>query len=108
MRRFSITMFSLLYVALVVSASAERSTDWARREVAPFTSANHHSGFGDVAKPDTHLSQTKIFETGFVVESPSVDLAAPVSAERHLPTVESQFSSTLRTTRAASRAPPVI
>jgi len=109
MRRFSISGFALLYVVLIVSATGARSSEWVVREfgtLAHPSSGQHSLGVEKLDTSDTRLSQTKIFETGFVIESPLEGLAALTHSESYIPLPPFVHRTTWSGQAFASRAPP--
>jgi len=109
MKKFSIAGFALLYVVLIVSATGAHSSEWAVREFGTRSDsfANHHSPeFSKLDRSDTRLSQTKIFETGFVVESPLEGFAAPADSKPHLALLSVVYRSTWGGRPFSCRAPP--
>jgi len=109
MRKFAVTSFALLYGILIVSASAERSNEWAAR-LAPLL---HHSVFGrhlpcfgKMEKSETHQWQTKIVEPGFVVESPREAVAVPTCSGRHPVPSYCDYDATWTGQPFSPRGPP--
>ena len=109
MRKFCIAGFALLYAVLIVSATGARSTEWAVREfgtLAHSSAAQHVPGFSKIDTTDTRLSQTKIFETGFVIESPLEGLADLAPSETHVSLPFFVFRTAWTGQPFSSRAPP--
>jgi hypothetical protein len=111
MKKFSITAFAVFYAALLVFVSAERAGEWAVKEADTLT---HHQivhgskSFGKAGKSDSHLLQTRLHESGFVMELPREAGGAPVPYQRHtnLPQADRYISAFSRL--ISSRAPPVL
>jgi hypothetical protein len=101
MRRFAITAFALLYVVAVVSLTAERNSDWAVRQ----RTVDHLAKF---QKADTHVSQTKILESHFVVEAPHEVEGISIHSERLLLVQPTDRKLTRTAQLLPPRAPPTL
>jgi hypothetical protein len=109
MKKFAITTFAVLYALLILSVSAERSSDWAAREAAALAHPRcdqHSPGLNKTEKPETYLSQTKIVEPEFVVELPREAVAVPTDTGRHTLLSSSEDYATPSGQSFSSRAPP--
>jgi hypothetical protein len=112
MRKFAVTSFAVCYALFLVCASAERTGEWAVKEADSFTQFHHvdHSSknVGKGGKNDSHLQQTRLIETGFVVELPREAAASPIPTQRlvHCPTFNVYISTSTRL--IPTRAPPVL
>jgi hypothetical protein len=112
MRKFAVTSFAVCYALFLVFVSAERTAEWAVKEadsLVQFHHVDHGSkNVGKGGKSDSHLQQTRLIETGFVVELPREAAASPIPTQRlvHCPTFGLYLS---RSTRLIpSRAPPAL
>ena len=111
MKRFAINTFAVLYAVLMISVSLERSNAWAAREavaVGQPHSGRHPHGFGKTEKSVTHLSQTKLVETEFVVELPREAAAVPLHSERLTMYSASEHFFVQSPPTISSRAPPSV
>jgi hypothetical protein len=112
MRKFAVTSFAVCYALFLVFVSAERTGEWAVKEADSFTQFHHvdHSSknVGKGGRGDSHLLQTRLVETGFVVELPREAAASPIPTQRlvHCPTFDFYISTSTRL--ISSRAPPVL
>jgi len=111
MRRFAITTFAVLYAVWILSASAERTGDWAAREAAALSHQDSSypvpSG-GQVDKFEPRDLRTKILEPEFVVESPREAIVMTMRAERYIPLSLFVHCARWSGRPFASRAPPSI
>jgi hypothetical protein len=111
MKKFAITTFVLLYTGLIFWLPAERTDAWVSHLVSASTntdSSRHSHGFGKTEKSDAHVSQTKLVETEFVVESPRKAIAAPVHSELFVWLTSFPYQSKPICSPLSSRAPPVL
>jgi hypothetical protein len=105
MRKFAVTAFVALYALLSLHTSAERAAEWAAKEAAGLTHHDSDHRFGKPQKPDSHLSQRKLFETEFSVELPQkTDLILPWVRHIVHPVLGVRTMAPHET--AAARAPP--
>ena len=111
MRRFAITSLAVLYAVWILSASAERTSDWAAHEAAALSHQNssHPVPVGkQLEKFEPRDLRTKILEPEFVVESPREAIAMTIHAERHIPLSLFGYCARWSGRPFASRAPPAI
>ena|SRR5215471_13144448 len=111
LRRVSITAFAVFYAALLIFVSAERAGDWAVKEADSLTHFHIVHGLkslGKAGKSNSHLLQTRLLESGFVMELPREAPGAPVPYQRHtnLPQTDRYISPFAQL--ISSRAPPVL
>jgi hypothetical protein len=110
MRRFAVTIFALLYVSLIFSLSAQRMNIWATYAGEVIADAAGHQnapGVGKTPQTDAHVSQTKLVEAQFVMESPrECGDAPPVYLERHIFQSSVGYTSRSMDELFSSRAPP--
>ena len=111
MRKFTVTAFTIIYAVLIVFTSAERAGEWAVKEAQNL--GHHHAAHGDktlgkAGKSDSHLLQTRLLESGFVMELPREAPGAPVPYQRHtnLPQTDRYISPFAQL--ISSRASPVL
>jgi hypothetical protein len=109
MRRLAVTTFAVIYAALIISVSAQRAEEWAVKEAESFSHKQVLHGFktfGKSGKPDSHVLQTRLLETGFVVELPREAATSPAPSQRHTirPPADLYVSPFARL--ISSRAPP--
>jgi hypothetical protein len=84
MRKLSFTTFAVLYAVLVLTGSAGRSFSWARKEATnlPQSSSQQPSHTpAKIDRSDSHLLQTKLTETEYVVECLKKAAHAPTLRE---------------------------
>lgn len=112
MRKFTITAFAVCYAALLLFVSIERTGEWALKEtdnLSHFHQIAHGSkGLSKGSKNDSHLGQTRLVETGFVVEMPREAAASPVPTQRLIHRPITHFYISAVTTLLSSRAPPFL
>ena len=106
MRKFAVTTFALFYGLFIISATAERANDWAAK-LSPFRHSAQGHSVPSLERSDLHLRQTKIFEQGFVVESPREGISLPTRSDRHTPLFHSKYHATWVGQAVSPRAPPV-
>ena len=112
MRKIAVTTFAVCYAALLVFVSAVRTGEWALKEADSLTQYHHivhgSKNVGKGGKSDSHLQQTRLLETGFVVELPREAAASPIPIQRliHLRTTDFYISASTRL--IPSRAPPAL
>jgi len=77
-KRLAVTSFAVIYLALIILGSVERTALWSANQTPKHSSSTHRLSFPGVRTQSLHDSQTRILEDGFVVEGPqpaaSVDL----------------------------------
>jgi hypothetical protein len=111
MRKFTVTGFTILYAALIVFSSAERAGDWAVKEAE---SLSHHQDvhgcktLGKGGKHDSRLGQTRLLESGFVMELPREAVASPIPSQRHASRRPADRYISAFARLIPSRAPPSI
>jgi hypothetical protein len=109
MKKFAIATFAVLYPILVLSVSAERSSDWAAREAAALAqpcSGQHSPGFSMLDKSEKYLSQTRLLEPEFVVELPREAVAVPTPSGPYTLPSSFEYYATWSSPPFSSRAPP--
>src|SRR5437763_16026588 len=109
MKKFAITAFAVFYGILILSVSAQRSNEWALREAAVLkhaSSAQHSHGFAKTEKSETHLSQTKLVETEYVIELPRKVDAGPTPSAQYILLSSSEYHAASGGQSPSSRAPP--
>lgn len=106
MRKFAVTTLAVFYGLFIISATAERANDWAAK-VSLFRHSAPGHAVPSFEKSDLHLRQTKIFEQGFVVESPREGISLPTHSDRHSPLPSTEYHATWIGQALSSRAPPV-
>src|SRR5580704_9014845 len=111
MRKLAITIFAVLYVVLVITVSVERTNDWAVRQTEAGAHPcldQHTDGFSKAEKTETHLYQTKLVESYFVVESPREAAAVSLYCERYTPLSPDEDLAAQSGQQVPSRAPPAL
>jgi hypothetical protein len=109
MKKLVVTAFAVLYGAFIISASIERTNDWAAR-VAPqlgqSASHQHSPGVGKAEKTETHLWQKKILERPFVVESPQEAVGVPIDSGCSILLSSAEYHASWSGQLFLTRAPP--
>ena len=109
MRRFAVTAFAIIYAALIVSVSAQRAEIWAVKEAESLNHGQVVHGFktfGKSGKSDSHVLQTRLLETGFVVELPREAATAPAPSQPHIHRPHADLYISPFARLLPSRAPP--
>jgi len=110
MRKLTVSTFAILYAVLVVAGSAGRSLSWARKEADTLSERvfHHHRArpFPKIDRADSHLLQTKLTETEYIVECPKKLSDVPTLAERDRVGRVSEMPLWRSSQPDSSRAPP--
>lgn len=109
MKKYCITAFTLLYTVLLVFGAAERAGQWAVREaknLAHYEIVHGVKSLGGGGKSDSHVFQTRLLESGFVVEMPREAATSLVPSERHTNRIVTHLYVSRSPTLISSRAPP--
>src|SRR6478736_5296109 len=110
MKRLAVTTFVLLYVALIFSLPAQRTTLWASQVgevIVNPVSVQGSAVLHKAPRSDEHLSRTKLIEAQFVVESPRESTYAPPDySEHHVARAILEYHTPAIDGLFLSRAPP--
>src|SRR5262249_22659486 len=110
MRKLTVSTFAILYAVLVVAGSAGRSLSWARKEADTLSErvSHHHRArpFPQIDRADSHLLQTKLTETEYIVECLKKLSDVPTLAERDRVGRVSEMPLWRSSQPDSSRAPP--
>jgi len=107
MRKLAIATFVLLYPMLILSASSARYNDWAS-SLGHCNSGQHCPPSTTIEKAETHLSQGKIFENGFLMELPQGAVHATAHPNRLILLPSPEYRATWSSQPFSSRAPPFL
>jgi hypothetical protein len=108
MRRLAVTTFAILYGLLVISAAAERFSEWVAQEApaqSHFAVGQHFSSFLKADKSDPVRSK-RILGRPFVLESPLEGVGVAIVAIRHVPLPSFEYEAAWDNPTVSPRAPP--